>query len=304
MTVYVDPSFDDDRLRAEIFGGSLVVLTGLRGVSRLVTHTRDELTRLFAPYDPEHVHEHLQPAELAVLLGEWKPRFIHSDAANELVRTVIAEAGLDPAQTHYDVPKPRTAFPLGHLNTGVAFAFPWHRDTWYSAPPQQLNWWLPVFAARPDNAMSFDLAHFARSVPNDSERFDYYAHNAVRKDTASQVTHEVQARPGAIDHTPADELVVLPAPGSVLLFSGAQLHKSIPNTSGLSRFSVDFRTVDVRDVVDRRGAPTVDVQCTGTSIRDFRNVADGGAFDERLIAEVFGRPPAGAMLTFEPAPSG
>ena len=57
------------------------------------------------------------------------------------------------------------------------------------------------------------------------------------------MTREVQARPGAVDHKPDQELVILPAPGEVLLFSGAQLHASIPNTSGRARFSVDFRTV-------------------------------------------------------------
>jgi hypothetical protein len=44
-----------------------------------------------------------------------------------------------------------------HLTTGVAFAFPWHRDTWYSAlRARQINWWLPIFPVRDDNAMSFD----------------------------------------------------------------------------------------------------------------------------------------------------
>ena len=52
---------------------------------------------------------------------------------------------------------------MGHLTTGIAYAFPWHRDVWYSAPPQQINWWLPVFAVREDNAMRFDLESFDQS---------------------------------------------------------------------------------------------------------------------------------------------
>ena len=95
---------------------------------------RDELTGLFAPYDPEHAHEHIDPLEMAALLAEWKPRWIHAERSRELVRAIIAEAGFEPAYTHYDVPKPRTSFPVGHLTTGIAFAFPWHRDVWYSAP--------------------------------------------------------------------------------------------------------------------------------------------------------------------------
>ena len=57
---------------------------------------RDELTELFAPYDPEHVHEHIEPAEMAKILGEWKPRWIHAERSRELVRAIIAEAGFDP----------------------------------------------------------------------------------------------------------------------------------------------------------------------------------------------------------------
>ena len=117
-------------------------------------YTREELTELFRPHDPEHVHEHFEPAEMARILGAWKPRFIHSETSKKLVRAVIEEAGFPAEETHYDVPKPRTSFPVGHLTTGVAFAFPWHRDVWYSAPAQQVNWWLPIFPVREDNAMA------------------------------------------------------------------------------------------------------------------------------------------------------
>jgi hypothetical protein len=90
-----------------------------------VEYTRDELAELFRPHDPEYVHEHIDPADMAKLLGTWKPRFIHSDRSKKLVRAVIEEAGFPAVDTHYDLPKPRTSFPVGHLTTGVAFAFPW-----------------------------------------------------------------------------------------------------------------------------------------------------------------------------------
>ena len=150
------------------------------------------------------------------------------------------------------MPKPRTSFPVGHLTTGVAFAFPWHRDVWYAAPSQQLNWWLPVFPVREDNAMAFDPDRFNAPVINNSGDFDYYACNVSRLTTAASVKTEAQVRPGAFDHNPANELIVLPAPGQVLLFSGAHLHRSLPNTSGLARYSIDFRTVHAPDVLAQR----------------------------------------------------
>jgi len=298
MTVFVDPDFSPDALRQSLYDGNLIVLTRLPAVSDLVDYAREQLAELFSPHDPEHAHEHFGPPEMAKMLGVWKPAFIHSDRSKKLVCEIITQAGLPAEHTHYDVPKPRTSFPVGHLTTGVAFAFPWHRDVWYSAPAQQLNWWMPVFAARPDNSMSFDLPSFGQAVPNTSDAFDYYRNNASRLTTAAQVTKEVQARPGAVDHAPAHDLVVLPSPGSILLFSGAQLHTSIPNTSGRARYSIDFRTVDARDLAEGRGAPLADVHCTGTSIRDFHNVADGSAFNEDLVVRLFGAPPPDAMLVF------
>ena len=59
-----------------------------------------------------------------------------------------------------------------------------------------------------------------------------------------------------------------------MMFSGNQLHSTVPNTSGQTRFSIDFRTVNIGDVRTRREAPNVDSECTGTSLRDFLRVRD------------------------------
>jgi hypothetical protein len=255
---------------------------------------------LFRPHDPVKAHESISPADMAALLGRWKPQFIHSAETKGIVRRIICEAGLSEKNTYFDLPKPRTAFPDGHLTTGIAFAFPWHRDVWYSAPPAQINWWLPVFKAGNNNSMSFDVSSFGRAVPNDSGAFDYYANNISRLTTAQQVTHESQVRPRALNHEPTSEFLVIPSPGEVLLFSGAHLHRSITNTSSEARFSIDFRTVNAGDLKQGRGAPVVDAHCTGTAIRDFRNLENDGCFDEGLINRLFGPPPPGALLVIEP----
>jgi hypothetical protein len=298
MTLLRDPESDGAAIRRALYDGNLILLTRLDAVSELVQHTREQLTDLFAPHDPEFAHEHFDRSTMAKILGAWKPSFIHSERSKSLVCQIIEEAGFDTTRTHFDVPKPRTAFPVGHLTTGIAYAFPWHRDTWYCAPLQQINWWLPIFPIREDNSMGFDLRSFDRNVPNSSATFDYYLNNVYRERTASQVTSEQQPRPAALGEHAADEYIVLPAPGEVLLFSGAQLHRSIPNTSGRARYSIDFRTVDVSDLLDGRGAPAVDVHCTGTAIRDFHNAADGSPFDEDLVTALYGAPPPGAVLVF------
>jgi hypothetical protein len=67
--------------------------------------------------------------------------------------------------------------------------------------------------------------------------------------------------------------LVIP-PGSILMFSAQQMHSSVPNTSGVTRFSVDFRIVNSDDAAARRGAPIVDAQCTGTTMRDYLRGTD------------------------------
>ena len=297
-SILTDPDIPAAELRQRLYAGDLVILTRLQRLTEFVDYMRTELTELFAPHDPQHAHEHIEPNEMAKILSAWKPRWIHAERSRELVRAIIAEAGFDPEHTHYDVPKPRTSFPQGHLTTGIAFAFPWHRDVWYSAPSQQINWWLPVFPVKETNAMSFDFASFGKEVPNTSGGFDYYENNARRFGTAKSVGKEGQSRPGAIDHQAAVDVTPLPAPGELLLFSGAQLHTSIPNTSGLARYSVDFRTVDTRDLTAGRGAPVVDAWCTGTAIRDFVSIKDESPFTEDTVRSIFGAPPDGVHLVF------
>lgn len=294
----------DVECRSRLYEGDLVLRTDIAAVSDLVDYTREQLTELFSPYDPEEVHRHLSPEQVAALLAVWKPAFIHSERSVALTRAIVAEAGFGCEHTYLDLPRPRTAYPSGHLTTGIAFNFPWHRDAWYSAPSQQINWWLPIFEIRPDNAMKFDLSRFAEPVENDSCGFDYYAINRARAMTAAQVKVETQARPGAINHAPVGDIVFVMQPGAILLFSGAHLHASIPNTSGRSRYSIDFRTVDRRDVAVGRGAALVDTACSGTSLRDFVNVATGEPFAETEVRRLYGDPPDDAILVFDPEASG
>jgi hypothetical protein len=79
-------------------------------------------------------------------------------------------------------------------------------------------------------------------------------------------------------------LTLVPPQGGFMMFSGDQLHASIPNTSGMTRYSIDFRTVQVDDVHAGVGAPVADVACTGTALRDFKRLTDGATFTEDEVA--------------------
>ncbi len=68
------------------------------------------------------------------------------------------------------------------------------------------------------------------------------------------------------------------------MFSAAQLHSTVPNTTNRTRFSIDFRTVNVDDLEEGVAAPNIDSECTGTTLRDYLRASDLEPLPERIIA--------------------
>ena len=64
-----------------------------------------------------------------------------------------------------------------YLTTGIAYAWHPHRDTWYSAPLSQINWWISIYDIRSDNAMAFHPQYWNRKVQNDSRGYNHYEAN-------------------------------------------------------------------------------------------------------------------------------
>ncbi len=80
-------------------------------------------------------------------------------------------------------------------------------------------------------------------------------------------------------------------PGGTIVFSAAQLHSTVPNTTDRTRFSIDFRTVNLDDLAEGIGAPNIDSECTGTTLRDFVRASDLEPLPDDLIAS-HGKPAA------------
>lgn len=90
--------------------------------------------------------------------------------------------------------------------------------------------------------------------------------------------------------------------GGIVVFSGAQMHSTVPNTTGRTRFSIDFRTVHLDDVVAKRGAPNVDSACTGTVLRDFLRASDFTHIPEKIVMQYDEEHlPEDAVLVFDPS---
>ncbi|MFF5108337.1 hypothetical protein [Streptosporangium sp. NPDC000509] len=286
-TVFSNSLVNDDTRRELLYQGQVFVYSATPASTLLALFARELIAEAFGERDPETAQFDMPVEEFADLLARLKPRFIHHPRCKELLPAVLEELGCDLDRTYFDVPRLRTSTSHDYLTSGISYAFHPHRDCWYSAPFNQLNWWIPVFEVVPENVMAFHPQYFASPVRNGSARYDYAEWNRTSRLTAAQhVRGDTREQPRPEEAVVLDPQVrVVPEPGGVMVFSGAQLHSTVPNTSGRTRFSIDFRTVNIDDVRTRRGARNVDAKCTGTTLRDFVRCSDLDPMPEELALE-------------------
>jgi hypothetical protein len=303
--IYFDPVFDDAERRRRLYEGAVVVLSPRPEAVALCEHARAMIEEAFAPHDPRRIHEVLPVEACVEILARLKPAFIHHPRSKELIGALLAAMGCDPEDTYFDVPRLRSAMPKDYLASGIAYAFHPHRDTWYSAPPSQLNWWLPIYEMVPENGLAFHSRYWKEGLKNGSRRYNYYRWNAESRGSAAQhVRSDTRDQPRPEERVIADSVYrPIARPGGVILFSGAQLHETVANTAGIARYSIDFRTVSRADVVARRGAPNVDSACTGTTLRDFLRVSDLARLPEDEVVPYDGEMPADGVVIYPAAAS-
>ena len=124
--------------------------------------------------------------------------------------------------------------------------------------------------------MAFHPHYWARPVRNSSNIYNYAEWNRTsRFAAAQQIGKDTREQPKPQEEMELDPQVRVIAPvGGVLLFSAAQMHSTVPNSTGCTRFSIDFRTVNLDDARAFRGAPNVDSSCTGTTMNDYLRGSD------------------------------
>lgn len=301
--VYFDSKMPDAERRAKLYAGDIFVFSPRPSTLTLIEFARELIEGAFAPLPPRTAQFNLSVERFVEVFGPLKPHFIHHPKTASLLRDVVADFVTDLDAIHVDVPRLRGATSDKYLTAGVGYAFPPHRDTWWSAPMAQLNWWLPIYEFSSESGMAFHPNYWARPVSNGSEEFNYYIYNSVgRKEAAKHIKADSRKQPGPREPMDlAEEIRIVCPAGGLILFSGAQMHSTVPNTSGLTRFSIDFRTVDLTDLENGRGAPNVDTRATGTSLRDFRRGRDGAAMPDEIVARYdSGEIPEGAVLVFKP----
>jgi hypothetical protein len=303
-TIYFDSKANDEVRRQHLYQGQIFVFSPRPSTIALCNFARELIEEAFGSIDPRKAQYSMPVEEYVKIAAKLKPQFIHHPQTKQLIQAILEEFNCDLNKTYLDVPRLRTVTSGGYLTSGVGYAFHPHRDTWYSAPMSQLNWWLPVYEFESESSMAFHPQYWSQEVENDSNNFNYYEYNKTgRANAALHIKTDTRKQPRSKDVIELEpQLRLVCEAGGVILFSAAQMHSTVPNTSGLSRYSIDFRTVNIDDVATQDGAANVDSAPTGTSLRDFMRCSDLKRPSEEVVALLDrGATVDDGMLIFQPA---
>jgi hypothetical protein len=303
--VHFESRYSEEARRLSVYDGGIFVFAPRKTTLALCSFAQSMIEEAFLPLDPRTAQYSIPVEQYVSIVAPLKPQFIHHPRTLQLVRDAVEELGCDLTRTCIDVPRLRMVTHGGYLTSGVGYAHHPHRDTWYSAPMCQLNWWLPIYDFDANSSMAFHNRYFRRHIKNGSGSFNYYDWNANgRRNAANYIKSDERKQPGAeepLDLEP--QLRVVCQAGGIIVFSAAHLHSTVPNTSGQTRYSIDFRTVNLDDLVTNRGAPNVDSTSEGTSLRDFLLGADFTKIPEKVIKPYDSGNVGRGVLVFEPTVS-
>jgi hypothetical protein len=293
--VYVDSTLKDQERRNRLYSGDLFTFSASTSSAELCALAREMSSEAFAPHDPPVAQDAMPAEEYAAILADLKPSFIHNPRCKELIAGLFEDRGCDTEKTYFDVPRLRTMAHGQYMSAGLAYQFHPHRDTWFSAPYAQLNWWLPVYEIESENSMAFHPRYFDEAVKNSSSIYNYEEWTRTgRQQAAQQVKTESRKQPEPEEELELDPQVRVVTPvGGLLIFSAAHMHSTVPNTTTRTRFSIDFRTVNIDDLRDGVGARNVDSECTGTTLKDFLRASDLTPIPEEIVA-MYDKAPAPA----------
>lgn len=286
---YLAPPVEPAALYAELYAGRVARYAQHAKMRAIVAYTRQFVRKHLAPYPPVEIHRYLAPEQLETRLQAVRRDYSRSRDVKQLWHALFESVGLDPRGTARDRLMLRFHVPsaahssLTTLRCAVPVEF--HRDSWGTQLAAQINWWAPVWPICASRTFALYPQLWAVPIANTSAKFDLgEVMERLRRAPKTLGPADLAPRPlCAMD--PTDGVPVVLEPGEIIAFSGALPHAGLPNYTGLTRVSLETRTVSIQDVIVRRGAPNVDGQARWVAPGLFSRLSDGVALNSILGCE-------------------
>ena len=274
-----------DAFHDRIYAGSILRFDGIPALTELVALTRAFLEDAFAPHALPRIHEHLSHEAQVEAFSACARAFGQLAEVKRLWQSVFASVGLDPMALARD--RLRLRFqphqpPGRHVRRALSTAtIAFHRDTWGTNLYAQTNWWAPVYPLSAGRTMALYPALWSRAVRNSSADFDLAKVIERRQTGGRDAITSDEGIPHPLEDVPAALGVpVVIDPGTVIAFSSAHAHAGVGNETGLTRISLETRTISIADFRLCKGAPNLDGRAPWMAPGLFRRVADGTKLEE------------------------
>ncbi|MGF1529153.1 MAG: hypothetical protein ACFCBW_20570 [Candidatus Competibacterales bacterium] len=244
-----------EALAEALFHGQLLTIGGIDVLVQLQRRACQLVEAHFGP-DPEVAEQHLCAEDFRRLTREARKAVANDPTIDDLWRQGLMALGYPPTHLEDDTLRRdrmllRIVPSQVEAQSRVARCLPAHRDSWASGIMAQINWWMPLYPLAETRTLVIWPEAFRTPVANTAAEWDYDALLSGR--------HKDYPRlPQARIHPQQPPLPVVIEPGTLLAFASAHLHASTSDASGITRFSLDTRTVWLDDVAAGRGAPDVD----------------------------------------------
>lgn len=257
--------------RQFVYEGNVLKLSASDATREMVSHVWNRICEVLGdePRAAQFQHDGDQFFQLA---GQLRREFYESEVCRQVIASVLQRMDCATERHLCDPARLRVVTVGGHHNPAAAPVYYAHRDTWYSNPQQQITWWMPLHAVGLQETFEFLPNCFDRAVQNDSGGFDYGQWTS--KGTSLKIGWQDPAAgrrelyPQLQESLDQERRISFTAePGEMIVFSGQHLHQTIPIKSGLTRFSIDFRTVCLPDHEAGLGPLNVDNHSTGDALQ-------------------------------------
>jgi hypothetical protein len=269
------------QIGAQIFAGDILVFQQVPALKALVRDIDAMVREGLGDTEPETAEARLAPDVFLARVRALRSQVRADKALMELVGEAVAQVGLPPEDTYFDGLQLRLVPSNASHQARRIMPLPPHRDSWGSNILQQINWWAPLYPLARTRSIVLFPKYWTKPIANDSANWDY--HELKRRMEEGRVEGYPVLPTATVPLKPEDGLAIVIEPGDLLCFSAAHLHGSIADESGITRFSLETRSVSASHVRAGVGAPNIDGKAPHTTPEWFERIKDGAS-----LAEIYG----------------
>jgi len=272
-TIHLDHSISDKERAKHCFAGDLIIFENIPAMHEMIDYADKILSKALGGIEPIEAQHKYQPEEFLLRTGKAQAFFRNSNDAKAIFFKALTQCGVDLESTFYDY-FPMRIVPFDNDYNGAECGIlEHHRDSWGSNIQSQINWWAPIYELSEDRTIGVYPEYWDKPIANDTGSWSHKEYLKKREQVAAERKGAYPSAPKPISKVDESGIVkVMLKPGDILCFSSAQLHASVPNTTEVTRFSVEMRTINKHDVEAKREAPNVDNEGEKPMYQWFKNI--------------------------------